>query len=487
MRVIKRAFINIVHHAGKVVLLFSVILIAMALIISGRAISQAAARAAEQAKSSLNAEVLISHNLSQLADQSKIPADGPPAVITNEYVERIKRSVHVKDVIIEQTAQINTAYKLSKPENDPATNPNYKFSGDTTITNQLSTISRNNLGKFAHSTDKLVEGKYPFDSNAARPIIISKQLASDNNLKVGDTLKIKAGIKNDTPLDYTIVGIFTSYEDKKPNNNTPDIQLAFQLENNHLYTSVDGIQPIMALMSEATKRPTEYDKVKVILSNPDNITAFIKEAKEASKDSTWLSFSSSLDTYEKATDAIRKTAGISNVMIIISAIAAFVIVGLIIMLQLRSRKYEIGVLLSLGENKVAIGSQILLEVLLVAIVGCVAALPAADLIANNASTSLLKRQLSSDNRRPNYPEVLPRELQGVQLDNSSGGETSAPSQQSHSNQAVEQIDEISVDVYRADDLTTTYSIGAGVIILAALLPTIATMQSNPRNIMLREE
>ena len=88
--------------------------------------------------------------------------------------------------------------------------------------------------------------------------------------------------------------------------------------------------------------------------------------------------------YKAVADSRRSGAGISNLMVIVSVILGTITLSFLILMNLRDRMFEIGILLSVGETKMRIMLQMLMEsfcpVLLAITAGVIFSYPLANVI-----------------------------------------------------------------------------------------------------------
>ncbi len=78
----------------------------------------------------------------------------------------------------------------------------------------------------------------------------------------------------------------------------------------------------------------------------------------------------------------------ANIFLVVVIAAGAIILALILILTLRSRFYEFGVFLSLGESKAAIIAQQLVEVGLIAVLAFMLSLRTGKMVANSISSML---------------------------------------------------------------------------------------------------
>lgn len=101
---------------------------------------------------------------------------------------------------------------------------------------------------------------------------------------------------------------------------------------------------------------------------------------------------STYDSIAKSIDSMTQT---SNLIIYIVFGAGILILSLITSLTLKSREYEIGVLLSLGESKLKVIGQLMSELLIIALVAFSLSIVSGNFIAKYYGQQLLQTQMES--------------------------------------------------------------------------------------------
>lgn len=129
-----------------------------------------------------------------------------------------------------------------------------------------------------------------------------------------------------------------------------------------------------------------------VLSDPDDIPAFIEE-NEALLPADYRFFSN-FNAYADISQPVRQTRLMADSVLLFSIAAAVVIVGLTVLLFIRDRRYEVGIMMSLGETKTKIIGQIVGEVLLVALLALTLSLLTGQMIANRLSDAMIRDEIA---------------------------------------------------------------------------------------------
>ena len=222
--------------------------------------------------------------------------------------------------------------------------------------NSSSQVNREKL--FSSGVFSLLKGKM-IEATDVHKIMIHEELASKNQLNLGDTITLDV-IQQETgekkKVDYEIVGIFSGKKqetytgltsDFSENTVFTDYQSIHQLFSSELGEVVTGLN-IFASSSE------ELLKMKqAIEALPFNWEEFVIEDQKQD-------FDDILESITGLQSMVQwMTVGILN--------AGAVVLSLMLMLSVRERIYEIGILLSIGIHKAWIIGKFFVELFLLTI------------------------------------------------------------------------------------------------------------------------
>lgn len=222
--------------------------------------------------------------------------------------------------------------------------------------NSSSQVNREKL--FSSGVFSLLKGKM-IEATDVHKIMIHEELASKNQLNLGDTITLDV-IQQETgekkKVDYEIVGIFSGKKqetytgltsDFSENTVFTDYQSIHQLFSSELGEVVTGLN-IFASSSE------ELLKMKqAIEALPFNWEEFVIEDQKQDFD-----------------DILESITGLQSMvqwMTVGILIAGAVVLSLMLMLSVRERIYEIGILLSIGIHKAWIIGKFFVELFLLTI------------------------------------------------------------------------------------------------------------------------
>lgn len=177
---------------------------------------------------------------------------------------------------------------------------------------------------------------------------------------------------------------------------------------------------------------------------------------------------------------INSVASFSKNVVYIVSIAGALILGLLVMMQVRDRKYEMGVLLAIGEKRGKLIAQFFVEILIVALVSFGLAAASSHYVAQLAGNQLLAQQNSSTNETTTSTENRGPGGGGQ------GGPGGIGESVSNLTKNTEQIKELDIQV-TLEDMLKMGGIGIGIAFISVLLPAALVLRMNPKTILTKQE
>ena len=223
--------------------------------------------------------------------------------------------------------------------------------------NVVSVVGTNNTSKhvlFRSGVFTLTSGK-DIDSKDKNSILIHSDLAKKNHLKVGDTIVLNSHT-------YTIKGIF---EGKKHETYTG---LSSDLSENTVFVDYQSLDT--NIVTKLTIDSNDLKKVQSLYPSSEYVVS--KDTK----------------TYQSSLESIQSMKHMIQILSLSIIGCGLVVLSLVLVLWLRDRIHEIGILLSIGKSKMEIIVQFILELVFISlplgIVVCVISL-----VFNQVSSFLL--------------------------------------------------------------------------------------------------
>ncbi|OQR56680.1 ABC transporter permease [Bacillus sp. CDB3] len=476
MNFMKRAILSMKKRVGTSLILMAVFLIVTNLVLAGFTIQNASKKAADAARKKLGADVTLSLDFDKLGQQARETGEMPnPPKLNTKEADQLAKSKYVKDYnYITNTFGISDGLKLvgaSEGEDEGkgkvgmAAVRGGSSSGteiDMNSSFMIEGVRKTALQEsFKNGKSKIIDGK-PIteqmkDQNVA---LMEKRLAELNNLKVGDKIKVQSGDKKET-LEVEIIGIYETNEQAMGQQAPPIMDPA-----NKLY------------MPHATMKKLEVDQgissVQVVyfLKDPQNIEAFKEEAKKSNINFNYYKLDAHDSLYKQMIGPIENISSTSQMIIYIVSIAGAIILGLIIMLSIKGRRKEMGILLSIGEKKWKLMAQFVVEVVCIALLAFGLSITTGAKVSQYIGDNLLSSEVATASEETDTPQ------NGTVMMAGPGGTLQ--------NQKEDPIDKINVSV-TGEDVGKMGGIGLAIAILATLLPALSILRLNPKQILLKDE
>lgn len=343
MSFLKRAYLYTTRKKIRTGLLFSIILIISTLLIVCFSINSSTDIASANVKKSLKSGFTIN---------AKTLNDG----LNNNDIEKILNI----DGLTEDynlRSYTTTYYKNEEKEK-------LKTRDDTGIKvydNAGRVVSDLFSEKDTYFTDegfKLIEGE-PITPDTKYSALIHEDFAEENNLGIGDSIILENIEGNEVSVKVKIIGIFTSTR-KSSSESYMDTTNLFE---NIIFTD---LQTSSELIYESDDLKYQYGDF--IVEDPQNLDKIIDDVKEV--DSVeWDKCKITKDdsTYQNVKESLESLQSIVSVAITVIFVISIVLIILILNLWTKHRVYEIGVLLSIGINKLDIIKQQIVEIFMVSI------------------------------------------------------------------------------------------------------------------------
>ena len=271
-----------------------------------------------------------------------------------------------------------------------------KFESDKNLTGDFELdgySSYDAMTEFTEGTSTITDGEMISDFNGFE-CAISSELATLNSISVGDTITLKNPTTEKT-YDFKVTGIYSS------NNDNGDTASMYSKSANKIITGSGVIEQLVADDSRLTTNVTP----SFILNSEDDIEAFTAEVKEKGLNE-YYTVNTNLDEITSATESIENVKTFATTFLTITLIISSLVLFVINMINIRERKYEIGVFRTIGMSKLKLTMQFVLELLIVstisliigAIIGTFLAKPVGNmLLANEIESSQSTQEEMSNN------------------------------------------------------------------------------------------
>ena len=473
---IKNALLSLKKNIGKTILLFVIIVVITNLVIAGLSIQSATKKSMDQIRSSLGNDVTLSVDFRNMMKNRE-----PGESVSNEntltttmadtlkdlkYVEnynyQISTSANSDSINAVESETDNNQQDTNRPDNQKNQN---STQGDFTIS---ANTTMKYLDSFTNNNYKLTKGRLltTKDQNTNN-CVIETNLASDNDLSVGDTFTITTTVNDETiTQELIIVGIY-------------EIQSTNEIGSAHFNNPVNTIYTDLSIGQTLTGSSENITSAIYYLDDSENAEAFVELAKKKSDiDFDTFSLDANNRLYQQNASSLESMQSFAKMFVWIVVIAGSAILCLILALTIRNRYYEIGVLLSLGQSKVKIIAQQLIEIGLIAVVAFVISLGTGQLTSHYMG-NMLESGSSSNvmqmDQKDDQPNDNQQKTNTQTKENFLGNMMEGPSNQ-----------ELDVSI-TGENVVQLAGVTAAICIVSIAVPAAYVLRLTPRQILSRKE
>ena len=489
MFVVKNAWQSVTRNKGRNILIIVIVTIIAAAATIGLSIRQAAATARNSGLENTTITAQISLDRNKLISASKSDSgdsDGKPdfdamrsaladkQLSLSDYQKYAKASSSVKSTYYTETVGLaatddfqpvtdSTSSSSSSASNDSGSSsddngqpqgnggpggdggqPGGGDNGTTAVSGDFSLVgfsSDEAVSNAANGSFTMVDGKvFGYNESSDGNVIISKSLADFNNLSVGDTISVANPNDSGTTYKLTIVGIYKNSTDSNQAMGGPMASTASDPAN-AIYTSVSTLKSLgldadsdSSGDSDSSTPTTQLNYTYVFASKSDYET-FAKDAKKAGLSSDYTVSSADVENYESSLVPLNNLSKFALTLLIVVLAVGGVVLVVITLLNVRERKYEIGVLTAIGVNKVKVAMQFTLELLIVTMIGLALGAGIGAAASVPVSNQLLSSQVEQQqSQQASQREQFGRDMQDAGAD---GASSSTDSQKEGSSKSTD--------------------------------------------------
>ena len=475
----KRAYLYVTRKKGKSILLFFIFLIMATFVLAGLSIQKASQAAQKNLREAIGGKFCVSVELSESNPYFRIEDDGESALdlytelpVTQDMIDAIMEISGIEKYDASAQTLVSTSLTIF-PGNVP-------LKGDLNNKVYARTVaSTENSSFFQSGVMELKEGNH-ITGNERNAAVISKDIADQNNLKIGDTISLKG----DEETEVQVIGI---YEILKPDSLFESIVTYEKLEN-QIFIDIDTLQNLFGDM------PVGFYEVVFTVNDPAQLDSMMSEVKGLSA-IDWRAFAVAADnqTYLDAAAPLQKLQALMSSIIWVIVLVSTVILSLILAMWGRSRIHETGILLSVGIGKTEIIGQYLTEVLMIAVVAFGCAYFTSSAVAGQITDGFLQQDISVNEEQPDDDIVVyVKEGYGEDVAVSIKEDSAlsdVPSGQDTAPEVEASIDGAEVDTAQIGVAIDFYNvlqlcfIGIAVIIVSMGVSSLAIMRLKPHEIL----
>lgn len=249
--------------------------------------------------------------------------------------------------------------------------------------------SYNGMLEFISGKYSISDGKISDDLNK-KTCIINSELAVNNDIEVGDKIVLVDPDDEDNEIELEVTGI---YEETSDNS---DMMGMFTSSVNTIITNTTVVNE----MTKANEDMKVTTTPTFILTSKDVIEDFTSEVTEKGL-SEYLTVSTNLDEVNASTETISNVRTFASTFLIMTFIIGAIVLFVINMINIRERKYEIGVLRTIGMKKSLLSLQFISELLMVSFVSLILGACIGSFVSVPISNNLLENEIETSKEKMN--------------------------------------------------------------------------------------
>ena len=390
MYIFKNAFVSIVRNKGRNILIGLIILVVSLACTINLAINNTANDLIKSYESSYDKEVTISFDRDSMmkdfdfSDSSKRDeAKDKFSNISSYSVDDVKsfaESSHIKGYHYTYNVSLNgsnvekvTSEKDDKMGGFPG---GFERLGESSLDFSFTGYSSlDSMSEFMEGTyevtkitddawDKAFEGNY---------IFINEELASYNNISLNDKIKFCDEVGNE--YEFEVIGIYKENDDSSTG--------MFSNSANTIITNADCLSGISGKV-DAT----------FIIDDYDNVDKVQKEFYSKGLDENYV-LRTNEESVKSSVSSIQNVKNFASVFLVITLIIGGVVLFIINMINIRERKYEIGVFRTIGMSKFKLTCQFVLELLIISTIALIIGAGIGSCMSKSVSNEILKSEIQS--------------------------------------------------------------------------------------------
>ena len=200
---------------------------------------------------------------------------------------------------------------------------------------------------------------------------------------MGDTITLK-NQNTEATYDFIVKGIY------EENSSTDDSVSMYSASANKIIT---GSGVVELLVNDDSTLVTNITP-SFILQSEDVIENFTEQIKEKGLNE-YYTINTNLDEIQSATKSIENVKTFATTFLIITLIISSIVLFVINMINIRERKYEIGVYRTIGVSKFKLTMQFVLEILIASVIMLVIGAGCGAMLARPVGNMLLENEIES--------------------------------------------------------------------------------------------
>ena len=365
MNLLKRSFLYLFRKWKISILLLLIIFMVVTLTLSGIAVLNAEEQKTEEFKEATGTSFSVERNYESggMETDEKGNTYLTSDAVTKEMIEEIGS---IDGISGYNASNESITVILKDGEYLPHTGRIVNVGDVDACTYSVTNINSQYNNFFTSNLFELVEGKH-ITKDTENAIIISEAYAARYLRVVGDTLTVVNDPFNDDPyVDVEIVGLFRVVTDAVDDTDDKKVYdaSAYFVYNDYIFLSGDLADKLYVNYDDVGNG--QYDIAEFYVENPENLDSIIQEVQNI-KDINWNNFYiyANDEIYQNTQESVDNSSTLIISLIVIAIIVNALSQSIIVFMNIKARKREIGILLSIGKSKVTIVFQFIIEMLII--------------------------------------------------------------------------------------------------------------------------
>ena len=402
MFIFKNAWISITRNKGRNILIGAIILVIACACTITLAINNTASDLIDSYSNSYQKELTLSFDRKQMmkdfdtnGEEGREQAKEKFENIASYSVDDVKtfaENDHIESYYYTYSFSLN-GNSIEKAEIETESQPGgfggrpngkgqNKNSLDFTLNGYSSTYSMSEFISGTYTMSEITDNAWDiaFDGNY---VFINKELADYNELVLND--KIKLEDEDGTTYEFEIIGIFEDNEES-----SDSMMSMFSNSANTIVTNANALVNI----------DNSNDSIKgsinptFIIDDYENAEAIQSDFYEKGLDETYV-VQTNQETAEAGVTSVKNVKSFATTFLIITLLIGGVVLFILNMINIRERKYEIGVFRTIGISKLKLTMQFASELLVVTFVALIIGCCFGATMSKPVSNSLLSSEIES--------------------------------------------------------------------------------------------
>jgi len=330
---IKNAVAYVFRKRTRTMLIFLILTLILAVIYAGFSIM----KTSEKMTSAINSANDFGVKIRSLKSET-FNAESFESVGNELGVEKIFQYEGVAEL---KNGKVVTGEQMVMREDLPG------YLGNTVMLQAISDVWKDPL--FRSEVFKVIEGKNTAREETGK-VLVHEALAKKNQWKVGDKVSLKV-LGEEKELELLIQGIFTGKKQEKYTGMSSDFS------ENMMFTDYTTMVQIFGKKKLVTS-------LKILVSDSEKLAALKTELNKKSVQPDDYEVVEEENQFSEMVESLNMVRQMIFTMIMAVIGAGIIVLSLVLILWVRERMYEIGILLAIGCSKMKIMGQFILELVL---------------------------------------------------------------------------------------------------------------------------